>query len=63
MDSQILGLIGFFALLGFGFWLMFGKPGNKKPSNQDPDGSSGVDRGGSGGPDSNRLHCKHVRRA
>jgi hypothetical protein len=37
MDSQILGLIGFAAILGLGLWLIVGKPGNKKRSGDDPD--------------------------
>jgi hypothetical protein len=32
VDNQILALLGFIGLLGLGFWLMFGRPGNRKPS-------------------------------
>jgi heme A synthase len=46
MDSQILGLLGLAALMGFGLWLMFGKPGNKKPSGQNPDDWQGSPNSG-----------------
>jgi hypothetical protein len=36
MDSQILALLGMIALIGVGLWLMFGRPGNKKRSDNDP---------------------------
>jgi hypothetical protein len=41
MDSQILAFLGLLAFLCLGFWLMFGRPGNKKPSGDGPDFGSG----------------------
>jgi hypothetical protein len=48
MDSQVLGLIGFAAMLGFGLWLMFGRLGNKKASGHEHHEGGG---NGSSAPD------------
>jgi hypothetical protein len=41
LDSQILALLALLGIMGLGFWLMFGRPGNKKQSGDSPDNGSG----------------------
>jgi hypothetical protein len=42
MDSQIVAFLALLGLMGGGLWLMFGRPGNKKASGDDPENWTGT---------------------
>jgi hypothetical protein len=41
MDSQIVAFLALLGLMGGGLWLMFGKPGNRKPTDSHHDNGYG----------------------